>query len=838
METGGLEGRVMEGPIKDALLSEGFVVLQGVLSAEECAESVARCWDFVEETSCHDCQRNNPESWYVRRELARGAVQEDPAGDKDDPWPYTVEWSSFKDMFQDNQAGFVHGRVREILAERVYSKLVFGTEELHSSKEGFTFLRPDRDSGAGSPEQQPRFFVCGKQAMTSVGEHFDQGAREIGLQHIQASVAFTDQDSSTGAFLCWPKSHKFHREITAGTYRGENSDWFPLTDQELDLLRQNGLQAKRVCVNKGDVILWRSDLVHAAARAERPGGNFRAVAYMAMLPADLTPKPVLKAKLDAYLGLKTGDHKANEENWHDTDTDTRLGDNAKEEVDHVANSSAKRRRKKRARHCIERGFYFTQGPPQLSWREAELYGLVPYLAPQDREGQIRHAKECVAQGVRFKASVLQKLDLLPFPLSRWTPWSSHARNGNGALAGGARLKRLGAALEGVNKWLGGVTSPYGKFVFGVPGNAPDVLRISLPSGTVERVGLSHIDKWGQVHGLFPGKFKWLRGVDVPADVMGKEEYPNGCCFAFPSNANSVLKLDPTPGARNHGISTFGGPFHGDWLWHGGNLASDGYVYGIPANATRVLRINPRTSEAELVGPVFPGRQKWYGSLVGANGCIYGIPHTATGVLKITPGTGECTIINAGNPLPEGGWKWHGCVASEDSQFIYGIPNNSPYVLEIDTSNDQVTLLGGPEVIESGRHRRPYDHKYKYLGGAVAGDGNVYFFPCDAERVLCLNPRTRQVSQVGPVLMQGPNKYQNGFRLSDGAVYGIPQRARSILRIAPALQAGGEPIIDELDCGEDEADVKDKFEAGVLSHMDGTIICIPLNGSHVLQVIPG
>ena len=87
------------------------------------------------------------------------------------------------------------------------------------------------------------------------------------------------------------------------------------------------------------------------------------------------------------------------------------------------------------------------------------------------------------------------------------------------------------------------------------------------------------------------------------------------------------------------------------------------------------------------------------------------------------------------------WKWHGGLATNDGHLIFGFPNHADTVLKIDTRTDAVSLLGGPDILKSGRHRVPQDKKYKYLGGAMAADGRVYLFPCDAERVLCIDPVT-------------------------------------------------------------------------------------------------
>ena len=64
-------------------------------------------------------------------------------------------------------------------------------------------------------------------------------------------------------------------------------------------------------------------------------------------------------------------------------------------------------------------------------------------------------------------------------------------------------------------------------------------------------------------------------------------------------------------------------------------------------------------------------------------------------------------------------------------------------------------------------------KSRYLGGAIAADENLYCFPCDAERVLCVNTATDEVTTVGPEFLSlgvdgtpdiglSVNKWQNGF----------------------------------------------------------------------------
>jgi hypothetical protein len=256
-----------------------------------------------------------------------------------------------------------------------------------------------------------------------------------------------------------------------------------------------------------------------------------------------------------------------------------------------------------------------------------------------------------------------------------------------------------------------------------------------------------------------------------------------------------------------------------------------------ANATRVLKIDPCNETIECIGPTFEGLQKWFGGILGSDGCVYGIPQNASKVLKINPYTQECTLI--GDGLGDGMWKYHGGTAINGGTKIVGYPNNSDSILVIDVEKQTVYTIGDGTLLQSGRHRIPQDGRYKWLGGAVTLNGKfTYLFPCDAERVLRIDNETFELKLVGPELLEGENKYQNGFVSKDGAVYGIPQRAAGVLRIIPGYLLGDdvEDQVDVLYCGDEMVHMKDKFEGGVID-LDGNIYCIPLRAKTLMKIIP-
>jgi isopenicillin N synthase-like dioxygenase len=287
-------------------------------------------------------------------------------------------------------------------------------------------------------------------------------------------------------------------------------------------------------------------------------------------------------------------------------------------------------------------------------------------------------------------------------------------------------------LTGREKYLGGERGNNGK-IYTIPGHAHRVLVIDP---------ISEPPKIKFIGPTFTGEYKWLRGV-----LMG-----NGIIYGIPCHADSVLRIDP----ETDTVTTIswrdddpGAPAKNmPWKWHGGNVSKhDGCLYCIPQYAESVLKIDPfteslsfLTGEASLVG-----KNKWYGGLCSPiDDGIYGINQNAKGVLRIDPTLQQVT---SHGDFQEGGHKWHGGVLGPDG-CIYGIPAHADSVLKVVPGLEpKLETIGGP--LRTGSHRN--DGKYKYLGGAVGRDGNIYFFPSDADYVLQVNPVTNLVREVGPCL---------------------------------------------------------------------------------------
>lgn len=374
----------------------------------------------------------------------------------------------------------------------------------------------------------------------------------------------------------------------------------------------------------------------------------------------------------------------------------------------------------------------------------------------------------------------------------------------------------------LNLYPGGETAPDGR-IYCIPGHSPRVLVIDPQTDECIQIGPN-----------YPGKFKWLRGIQAS----------NGIVYGLQCHASEVLRIDATESGDDLDkvkISTLKVPYdsffddpderererHMIWKYHGGSISSvDGCIYCIPQSATRVLRIDPVKDECSFVGPKLDGKYKWYGGLPAKDGCVYGIPHNSGSVLRICPSSEESANVQVtlhGDVGAEA-HQWHGAGMSSDGTIVC-IPNNISKVLLIRPCEEGETepalnIIGGPEVVGTGLNAGRPDKKYKYLGSVSDKNSNVYCIPSGTERVLRINTSTCEVDEIGPSLYESKmerlkqNKWQNGFYSEvDNCMYAIPLAAETVLKIQLSSN-GEEPVVSTMGLPRDVSGGLAKWEGGV------------------------
>ena len=121
-------------------------------------------------------------------------------------------------------------------------------------------------------------------------------------------------------------------------------------------------------------------------------------------------------------------------------------------------------------------------------------------------------------------------------------------------------------------------------------------------------------------------------------IVGGSYGADGCIYGMPSDATTILRIDPI---KNE-ATTFGTVSSSINKWQGGVLSQiDKCFYAVPADMDCVLRVDtdPNTSlSIDYVGSDFRDvDDKWQGGFVGSDGKIYAIPENINNVMVITPG---------------------------------------------------------------------------------------------------------------------------------------------------------------------------------------------------------
>lgn len=298
----------------------------------------------------------------------------------------------------------------------------------------------------------------------------------------------------------------------------------------------------------------------------------------------------------------------------------------------------------------------------------------------------------------------------------------------------SELTEFGTLPEGDWMWHGGAIAPCGT-IFGVPCNAESVLKICPKSQTVSLIG--DVPK---------GRTKWYGAL------LGRD----GCVYGMPYKAKGVLRINP----RTDDVRVIG-DFKDSFKWHGGTVGADGCIYAFPSHADSILRIIPpevcpkfdddhsvRIEELPILSlekrnSFIAGKYKWGGGATDREGNIYGIPSDATCVLKLNPFTGATTTFG---DLSDDHNKWQGGVLGDDGN-IYCVPCNADYVLVINPSNMELSEIG-KGVIPAGRD--------KFQGGFSCGlDGNIYCLPESAPVILKIELKTQEVSTIENSMLSMP-----------------------------------------------------------------------------------
>ena len=317
---------------------------------------------------------------------------------------------------------------------------------------------------------------------------------------------------------------------------------------------------------------------------------------------------------------------------------------------------------------------------------------------------------------------------------------------------------IGEELEGRDKWEGNVAGVNGS-IYGIPFRARRVAKLNPLDKSIAEIGPA-----------FGEGIKWHGGAMTDSGVIYCPPYDN-----VPySEHYGILKIDTnTDNVTDLDVNLL--PEEGDHnMWASCAAALDGCIYFMPANANRIMKLDPNNGDAmSSVGDdLGDGRHKYVGTVVGIDGCVYGIPEYSKRIVKYDP-INDITSYAGEEANKEFHCSGNGVLARDGCIYAtFGAGR----VLKIDTTNNSHCSVGN--TVQS-------DPDGFGWGDAILGiDGCIYWPPTSATYILKYDPHSNLTSLVGDDLGDDMDKWSGGCAAPDGVIYCLPDNANRILAIDP------------------------------------------------------
>ena len=180
---------------------------------------------------------------------------------------------------------------------------------------------------------------------------------------------------------------------------------------------------------------------------------------------------------------------------------------------------------------------------------------------------------------------------------------------------------------------------------------------------------------------------------------------------------------------------------------------------------------------------------------------------------------KAKLVLFGNGKLYGQSKWLGGATSLDG-IVYGVPGDHLQVLRVDPRTSEITTIG-PH----------FSGKNKWLRGVTAANGCIYMIPACANRVLKIDPsQNDKVTLIGPSFERFSKWRWHGGSIApcNGCIYATPCNASQVLKI--------DPRTDEVTLIGTKYEDRTKWY-GCLVGSDGAIYAIPQNAQNVLRIDP-
>lgn len=306
--------------LSNTIEKHGFAIVSGVLSEDDCRESLEKAWDYIEAASYAEERIQHPNKVSNISKMSPPIQRSNPLSHSSEYFPHSLEGGMLP-FYGSGHSTFAWSIRSHPHVHEVFKYVHDGCTNLISSLDGIVLWH------ASQPITDAGWF------------HVDQNLiAKPNKECIQGLVNLLPVTTNTGGNVVVAESHRFFpHHYTNANHNSEfykarlgelgNEDWMEIDPNDAELLNPNSILT--CLLNPGDMILWDSRTVHCSnPRSQEATNNqvinnesllvnesahglLRAAAAVCMMPASNADASIFQQRRVAVDQKRTLTHWAN-----------------------------------------------------------------------------------------------------------------------------------------------------------------------------------------------------------------------------------------------------------------------------------------------------------------------------------------------------------------------------------------------------------------------------------------------------------------------------------------------------------------------------------------------
>tara|TARA_B110000908_G_C10267317_1_gene465628 strand:+ start:864 stop:1844 length:981 start_codon:yes stop_codon:yes gene_type:complete len=267
--------------VKKKIKKYGVAIIPNLLNEDECNMMKTGMWDYLEHVSQqweNPLSKDNVNSWKEFSNL----------------YP---KHSMLLQQFEIGHTQLMWNLRQNPKCVNVFSKIWdCNPEDLLVSFDGGSFHLPSE--------------ITNKGWFRKKWLHTDQSYTRPNFECVQSWVTAYDVNKKDATLSFLEKSNRYHQEFKDTFNVTNKTDWYKLTEEELNFYHEKRCKEKRIACPAGSMVLWDSRTIHCGVEPlkGRANANTRCVVYLCYTPRNLATPKILEKKMKAFTEHRTTNH--------------------------------------------------------------------------------------------------------------------------------------------------------------------------------------------------------------------------------------------------------------------------------------------------------------------------------------------------------------------------------------------------------------------------------------------------------------------------------------------------------------------------------------------------